>query len=95
MDREHVIKNLRIAISDERSERLGGYGFVRLEIEEADTILNLLEEQENESMDKLRIENSELIQRILQLEKDLEKERAYNYALVTIIKNTYPPEEGR
>lgn len=87
IDREKVIKHLRIAISDEMSEKFGGYGFVRLGIEEADIILNLLEEQENESMDKLRIENAELIQRVLQLEKDLEKERAYNYALVTVIRN--------
>ena len=46
--------------------------------------------KENESMDKMRIENAELIQRVLQLEKDLGKERAYNYALVTVIKNNYP-----
>jgi hypothetical protein len=41
-------------------------------------------------MDKLRIENAELIQRILQLENDLSKERAYIYAIVTVIKNNYP-----
>lgn len=49
--------------------------------------IKVLEEKANEEMDKLRIENAELIQRILQLEKELSKERAYNYALVTVIKN--------
>ena len=52
--------------------------------------IRVLEEKGNEDMDKLRIENAELIQRILQLEKDLSKERAYNYAIVTVIKNNYP-----
>jgi hypothetical protein len=46
----------------------------------------LLKEKENEHMDKLRAENSELIQRVLQLEKELAKERTYNDALVTAIK---------
>ena len=50
--------------------------------------IHVLEEKEcDKDMDKLRIENSELIQRILQLEKELAKERAYNYAIVTVIKN--------
>lgn len=45
-DREEAIRSLRIAISDERSTKFGGYGFVRLGIEEADIILNMLKEQE-------------------------------------------------
>ena len=52
--------------------------------------IRVLEEKGNEDMDKLRIENAELIQRVIQLEKDLSKERAYNYAIVTVIKNNYP-----
>lgn len=53
-------------------------------------IMKEMNEQKNEDIDKMRIENAELIQRILQLEKDLSKERAYNYAIVTVIKNNYP-----
>ena len=53
--------------------------------------LTLLKEQgADKEMDKMRIENSELIQRVLQLEKELERERSYNYAIVTVIKNNYP-----
>ncbi len=47
-------------------------------------------EKQLDSINKLRIENSELIQRIQKLEKELSKERAYNYAIVTVIKNNYP-----
>lgn len=51
--------------------------------------LAFIEDKFEKDMNKLRIENAELLQRILQLEKDLEKERAYNYAIVTVIKNKY------
>lgn len=43
-----------------------------------------------EDMDKLRIENAELIQRILKLEEQLAKELAYNDALVKAIRFHYP-----
>ena len=59
-------------------------------IPEAINMLNKTEEQKDQDMDKLRIENGELIQRILQLEKELARERSYNYAIVTVIKNNYP-----
>lgn len=58
-------------------------------------IMSQKEEASTESMDKLRIENSELIQRIVQLERDLAKERDYNYAIVTVIKNNYPMSKER
>ena len=82
-DRENVIERIHEAIDR------GVYVDLFMDT------LATIEEQENESMDKLRIENAELIQRILQLENDLAKERAYNYALVTVIRNNCPPEEGR
>ena len=59
-------------------------------IPKAINMLNATEEQKDKDMDKMRIENAELIQRVLQLEKELSKERAYNYAIVTVIKNNYP-----
>lgn len=43
-----------------------------------------------DDMDKLRIENAELIQRILKLEEQLSKEFAYNDALVKAIRFHYP-----
>ena len=66
----------------------GNAEVVRNELEQK--CYSVLPSKDNKEMDKLRIENSELIQRILQLEKDLAKECAYNHAIVTVIKNNYP-----
>ena len=58
-------------------------------IPEAINRLNETEEQKDKDMDKMRIENSELFQKNIQLEEELEKERAYNYALVTVIRHSH------
>lgn len=63
----------------------GGAEVVRNELEQK--CYSCLPGKDNEVVDKLRIENAELIQRMLQLEKELARERAYNYAIVTVIKN--------
>ena len=63
----------------------GGAEVVRNELEQK--CYPCLPGKDNEVVDKLRIENAELIQRTLQLEKELARERAYNYAIVTVIKN--------
>ena len=41
-------------------------------------------------MEKLQMENAELIQRIQQLERKLAMETAYNHAIVTVINKKYP-----
>lgn len=66
----------------------GNSELVRSELEQK--CYSILPSNDDKEMDKLRIENAELIQKILKLEKDLAKESAYNYALVTVIKNNYP-----
>ena len=57
-------------------------------IPEAINRLNATEEQKDKDMEKMRIENAELFQKNIQLEKELGKERAYNYALVTVIRHS-------
>ena len=66
----------------------GNAELVRSELEQK--CYSVLPSKDDKEMDKMRIENSELIQRILQLEKELARERSYNYAIVTVIKNNYP-----
>jgi hypothetical protein len=56
--------------------------------------LAFIEDKFEKDMNKMRIENSELIQQNLKLEKDLARERAYNYAIVTVIRNNYPTGGG-
>jgi len=71
----------------------GNAELVRSELEQK--CYSVLPSKDDKEIDKLRIENAELFQRILQLEKELEKEKAYNYAIVTVIRNNYPSGEGR
>lgn len=66
----------------------GNAELVRSELEQK--CYPVLPSKDDKEMNKMRIENSELIQRIQQLEKELARERSYNYAIVTIIKNNYP-----
>ena len=71
----------------------GNAEVVRNELEQK--CYSVLPSKDDKEIDKLRIENAGLFQRILQLEKDLEKEKSYNYAIVTVIKNNYSSVEGR
>ena len=66
----------------------GNAEVVRSELEQK--CYSVLPSKDDKEMDKMRIENGELIQRVLQLEKELARERSYNYAIVTVIKNNYP-----
>lgn len=52
-----------------------------------DVLVALREAKDCRDMDKLRIENGELIQNVLKLERELGKERAYNEAIVKVIRN--------
>ena len=52
-----------------------------------DVLIALREAKDCREMDKLRIENGELIQNTLRLERELAKERAYNDAIVKVIRN--------
>lgn len=91
MEHERIIKDLEWIFSAlTKGVVIENDDIVLRSIHEAVEILQCTNEQKNKDMDKLRIENAELIQRILQLEKELSKESAYNYALVTVIKNNYP-----
>ena len=70
-------------IDDDGKARL-----VRSELEQK--CYSVLPSKDDKEMDKMRIENSELIQRVLQLEKELAIERSYNYAIVSVLKNNHP-----
>ena len=62
----------------------GNAELVRSELEQK--CYSVLPSKDDKEMDKMRIENSELIQRILKLEGQLAKELAYNDALVKAIR---------
>ena len=91
MERKKIVSDLEWIFSAlSKGVVIENYDGVLRAIPEAINMLNATEEQKDKDMEKMRIENAELIQRILQLEKELSKERAYNYAIVTVIKNNYP-----